>query len=117
MAYVFPPQAVLSGRPAVNLETRNFEGKDTTLDTGSKKLQQKNCAFQPRLQASGFTFLLTSGMTPLHCAAISHSVTMKVLNSSGQLDVALKNKAADKLTCVQMLLGSGVSLLSQVGPP
>lgn len=52
-------------------------------------------------------------MTPLHCAAISHSATMKVL-SSGQLDVSLQGKATDKLTCVQMLLSSGASLLSQV---
>lgn len=36
-SYVFPPQAVLSSRPAVNLETRNFEGKDLMLDTGSRK--------------------------------------------------------------------------------
>lgn len=56
-------------------------------------------------------------MTPLHCAAISHSATMKALNGSGQLDIALQNKATDKLECVQMLLGSGASLLSQVGPP
>lgn len=53
-------------------------------------------------------------MTPLHCAAISHSVTMKVLSGSGQLDVSLQGKAADKLTCVEMLLSSGASLLSQV---
>lgn len=56
-------------------------------------------------------------MTPLHCAAISHSATVKVLSGSGQLDVVLQNKAADKLACVQMLLNSGASLLSQVGRP
>ncbi|XP_037640263.1 NF-kappa-B inhibitor delta isoform X2 [Sebastes umbrosus] len=71
-------QAILSSRPAVNLEARNFEG-----------------------------------MTPLHCAAISHSVTMKALSSSGLADVGLQNKAAEKLSCVQMLLSAGASLLSQ----
>ncbi|KAM9352991.1 NF-kappa-B inhibitor delta [Symphorus nematophorus] len=71
-------QAVLSNRPAVNLETRNFEG-----------------------------------MTPLHCAAISHSVTVKALSSSGLLDISLQTKAAEKLSCVQMLLNVGASLLSQ----
>lgn len=53
-------------------------------------------------------------MTPLHCAAISHSATMKVLSSIGQLDVGLQGKATDKLSCVEMLLNSGASLLSQV---
>lgn len=53
-------------------------------------------------------------MTPLHCAAISHSVTMKALSSSGLLDVSLQTKAAEKLSCVQMLLNAGASLLSQV---
>ncbi|KAI3360940.1 hypothetical protein L3Q82_013141 [Scortum barcoo] len=71
-------QAILSSRPAVNLEACNFEG-----------------------------------MTPLHCAAISHSVTMKALSSSGMLDVNLQNKATEKLSCVQLLLNAGASLLSQ----
>lgn len=119
-SYIFPPQAVLSSRPAVNLETRNFEGKDTILDTENKRLQQQQQK-TPEIstQVFGLTLilLLTTGMTALHCAAISHSATMKVLNSSGQLDMALQNKAADKLACVQMLLGSGASLLSQVGRP
>ncbi|XP_035527613.1 NF-kappa-B inhibitor delta [Morone saxatilis] len=53
------------------------------------------------------------GMTPLHCAAISHSVTLKALSSSGLVDVSLQNKAAEKLSCVQMLLNAGASLLSQ----
>ncbi|XP_044215469.1 NF-kappa-B inhibitor delta isoform X1 [Thunnus albacares] len=78
--YGFPGvlQAILSSRPAVNLEARNFEG-----------------------------------MTPLHCAAISHSVTMKALFTSGLPDVNLQTKAAEKLNCVQMLLTAGASLLSQ----
>lgn len=53
-------------------------------------------------------------MTPLHCAAISHSATMKALSSGGLPDVALQGKAAEKLSCVQKLLSSGASLLSQV---
>ncbi|KAM6994556.1 NF-kappa-B inhibitor delta [Tautogolabrus adspersus] len=53
------------------------------------------------------------GMTPLHCAAISHSVTVKALSSSTQADVSLQNKAEEKLSCVRMLLNTGASLLSQ----
>ncbi|XP_030012914.1 NF-kappa-B inhibitor delta isoform X2 [Sphaeramia orbicularis] len=53
------------------------------------------------------------GMTALHCGAISHSITMKALSSSGLADVSLQTKAADKLSCVQMLLSAGSSLLSQ----
>ncbi|XP_068995899.1 NF-kappa-B inhibitor delta [Embiotoca jacksoni] len=53
------------------------------------------------------------GMTPLHCAAISHSVTMKALSTIGLADVNLQTKAAEKLSCVQMLLSAEVSLLSQ----
>ncbi|XP_078027960.1 NF-kappa-B inhibitor delta isoform X1 [Epinephelus lanceolatus] len=71
-------RAILSSRPAVNLEARNFEG-----------------------------------MTPLHCAAISHSVTMKALSSSGMQDINLRPKAMEKLSCVEMLLSAGASLLSQ----
>ncbi|XP_035496194.2 NF-kappa-B inhibitor delta isoform X1 [Scophthalmus maximus] len=78
--YGFPGvlQAVLSSRPAVNLEARNFEG-----------------------------------MTPLHCAAISHGATMKAFSTSGLTDVSLQTKAAEKLSCVQMLLTAGASLCSQ----
>nr|XP_020475776.1 NF-kappa-B inhibitor delta [Monopterus albus] len=53
------------------------------------------------------------GMTPLHCAAISHSVTMKALSASGLANGSLQAKAAEKLTCVQMLLREGASPLSQ----
>lgn len=53
-------------------------------------------------------------MTPLHCAAISHSVTMKALSNGGQADMGLQTKAMDKLSCVQMLLNNGASLTSQV---
>ncbi|XP_008430657.1 NF-kappa-B inhibitor delta [Poecilia reticulata] len=77
--YGFPAvlQAILSGRPNVNLEARNFEG-----------------------------------MTPLHCAAISHSVTIKA-SAAAPADVSLQAKAEEKLSCVRMLFHAGASLLSQ----
>ncbi|XP_062254614.1 NF-kappa-B inhibitor delta [Platichthys flesus] len=53
------------------------------------------------------------GMTPLHCAAISHSATMKALSTTGLEDVVLHSKAAEKLSCVEMLLSAGASLCSQ----
>lgn len=56
----------------------------------------------------------SSGMTPLHCAAISHSVTTKALSATGLADVHFQTKANEKLSCVQMLLSAGASLLSQV---
>lgn len=59
---------------------------------------------------------LLPGMTPLHCAAISHSVTVKALATSVLPDVGLQTKAGEKLSCVQRLLHAGASLLSQVRP-
>ncbi|KAK1895785.1 NF-kappa-B inhibitor delta [Dissostichus eleginoides] len=53
------------------------------------------------------------GMTPLHCAAISHSATVKALPSIGLADVGLQTVADEKLSCVKMLLEAGASLLSQ----
>lgn len=53
-------------------------------------------------------------MTPLHCAAISHSVTIKAFPASGLADLNLQQMAMDKLSCVQMLLNKGASLHSQV---
>lgn len=53
-------------------------------------------------------------MTPLHCAAISHCVTMKALFACEMADVNLQAKAAEKLSCVQVLLNAGASPLSQV---
>uniref|UniRef100_A0A3Q2XYV4 Uncharacterized protein n=1 Tax=Hippocampus comes TaxID=109280 RepID=A0A3Q2XYV4_HIPCM len=53
------------------------------------------------------------GMTPLHCAAISHCVTMKALFACEMVDVNLQAKAAEKLSCVQVLLNAGASPLSQ----
>lgn len=60
-----------------------------------------------------WNFFFTLGMTPLHCAAISHSVTMKA-STAAPADVSLQAKADEKLSCVQMLLFAGASLLSQV---
>ncbi|CAN9514340.1 unnamed protein product [Ophioblennius macclurei] len=54
------------------------------------------------------------GMTPLHCAAISHSATAKALSTAaGAADVNLQTKAGEKLSCVQMLLNARASLTSQ----
>ncbi|KAG7469163.1 hypothetical protein MATL_G00126090 [Megalops atlanticus] len=55
------------------------------------------------------------GQTPLHCAAISHSSTVKALFSAvpGQGDASLQAQAEDKQACVQLLLQVGASLLSQ----
>ncbi|KAM6967504.1 NF-kappa-B inhibitor delta [Aplochiton taeniatus] len=53
------------------------------------------------------------GLTPLHCATISHSSTKKALCSSGLGDVSLQTKAGEKLSCLQMLISGGASLLSQ----
>ncbi|MBN3317984.1 IKBD inhibitor, partial [Atractosteus spatula] len=54
------------------------------------------------------------GLTPLHCAAISHGSTVKALCATpGLPDATLQNQAEDKLICVQLLLGCGASLLSQ----
>ncbi|XP_029360496.1 NF-kappa-B inhibitor delta [Echeneis naucrates] len=61
-----------------------------------------------KLEARNF-----EGMTALHCAAISHSVTMKALSAGGMTDLSLQTKAVEKLSCVQMLLSAGASLLSQ----
>lgn len=55
-----------------------------------------------------------SGMTPLHCAAISHSASVKAFPSIGLADVGLQTVADEKLSCVKMLLEAGASLLSQV---
>uniref|UniRef100_A0A3B3ZMJ3 Uncharacterized protein n=1 Tax=Periophthalmus magnuspinnatus TaxID=409849 RepID=A0A3B3ZMJ3_9GOBI len=50
-----------------------------------------------------------TGMTPLHCAALSHCTVMKEIYT-GRSDAT---KATDKLACVEMLLNAGASLLSQ----
>ncbi|XP_020793304.1 NF-kappa-B inhibitor delta isoform X2 [Boleophthalmus pectinirostris] len=49
------------------------------------------------------------GMTPLHCAALSHCAEMKTIYTGGLSD----GRATEKLTCVDLLLTAGASLLSQ----
>ncbi|XP_014012444.1 NF-kappa-B inhibitor delta [Salmo salar] len=56
------------------------------------------------------------GLTPLHCAAISHSGTLKTLSSlssTGLGDASLHALAEEKLSWLQMLLNTGASLTSQ----
>ncbi|XP_061110367.1 NF-kappa-B inhibitor delta [Conger conger] len=55
------------------------------------------------------------GQTPLHCAAISHSGTVKALGSGQPAmgDSILLTPAEDKLSCLQLLISYGASLLSQ----
>ncbi|XP_028281437.1 NF-kappa-B inhibitor delta [Parambassis ranga] len=67
-----------------------------------------SCRLPVNLEARNF-----EGMTPLHCAAISHSVTMKAMSTTGLADANLPTKAVEKLTCVELLFGAGASLLNQ----
>ncbi|XP_046890538.1 NF-kappa-B inhibitor delta isoform X1 [Hypomesus transpacificus] len=53
------------------------------------------------------------GLTPLHCAAISHGATVKALSSAGLADASLNATADDKLSCLQMLLSAGAIITSQ----
>ncbi|XP_050988192.1 NF-kappa-B inhibitor delta isoform X2 [Labeo rohita] len=58
------------------------------------------------------------GLTPLHCAVISHCATMKAINASSSsstwlADSSLQTQAEDKLTCLQLLINAGASVLSQ----
>ncbi|XP_035386368.1 NF-kappa-B inhibitor delta [Electrophorus electricus] len=58
------------------------------------------------------------GLTPLHCAVISHGATMKALTASSSSaawtpDDELQSQADNKLSCLQMLFSAGASLLSQ----
>ncbi|KAF7708164.1 NF-kappa-B inhibitor delta isoform X2 [Silurus meridionalis] len=58
------------------------------------------------------------GLTPLHCAVISHNATMKALASSSSSpawlhDGNLQSQAENKLACLHLLLDAGASLLSQ----
>ncbi|KAI4899046.1 hypothetical protein NFI96_014678 [Prochilodus magdalenae] len=58
------------------------------------------------------------GLTPLHCAVISHSATMKALavsssSSTWLPDSGLQSQAENKLYCLQLLLDAGASPLSQ----
>ncbi|KAB5587161.1 hypothetical protein PHYPO_G00009700 [Pangasianodon hypophthalmus] len=59
------------------------------------------------------------GLTPLHCAVISHNATMKALASTSSSSSAwlndgnLQTQAENKLICLQLLLEAGASPLSQ----
>ncbi|XP_058248610.1 NF-kappa-B inhibitor delta isoform X2 [Hemibagrus wyckioides] len=59
------------------------------------------------------------GLTPLHCAVISHNATIKALSSTSSSsaawlhDVNLQSQADNKLICLQLLLEAGASLISQ----
>uniref|UniRef100_A0A671LTY0 NFKB inhibitor delta n=1 Tax=Sinocyclocheilus anshuiensis TaxID=1608454 RepID=A0A671LTY0_9TELE len=58
------------------------------------------------------------GLTPLHCAVISHCATMKAINASSSsstwlADGSLQTQAEDKLMCLQLLINAGASVLSQ----
>ncbi|XP_060776404.1 NF-kappa-B inhibitor delta [Neoarius graeffei] len=59
------------------------------------------------------------GLTPLHCAVISHNTTMKALVSTSSSTSAwlpdghLQSQVENKLICLQLLLEAGASLLSQ----
>ena len=61
--------------------------------------------------------LAVAGLTPLHCAAISHGATVKALSSAGLADASLNATADDKLSCLQMLLSAGAIITSQVERP
>ncbi|TSL40946.1 NF-kappa-B inhibitor delta [Bagarius yarrelli] len=60
------------------------------------------------------------GLTPLHCAVISHNATMKApastlssLSSAWLTDGNLQSQVENKRICLQLLLEAGASLLSQ----
>ncbi|XP_051576262.1 NF-kappa-B inhibitor delta-like isoform X1 [Myxocyprinus asiaticus] len=58
------------------------------------------------------------GLTPLHCAVISHCGTMKAINASSSsstwlADGSLQTQAEDKLMCLRFLINAGASVLSQ----
>ncbi|XP_064179205.1 NF-kappa-B inhibitor delta [Anguilla rostrata] len=78
---------------------------------GGKCVFQTVLSFGPvDLEARNF-----EGQTPLHCAAISHSGTVKALGSAPPAmgDPVLQAQAEDKLSCLQLLISCGASLLSQ----
>ncbi|TRY94728.1 hypothetical protein DNTS_021616 [Danionella cerebrum] len=58
------------------------------------------------------------GLTSLHCAVISHSSTMKTMNSSSASTWLnggiLQTQAEEKLLCLQLLINAGASLLTQI---
>ncbi|KAG5855793.1 hypothetical protein ANANG_G00000370 [Anguilla anguilla] len=78
---------------------------------GFPRVMQTVLSFGPvDLEARNF-----EGQTPLHCAAISHSGTVKALGSAPPAmgDPVMQAQAEDKLSCLQLLISCGASLLSQ----
>ncbi|XP_042565100.1 NF-kappa-B inhibitor delta [Clupea harengus] len=63
---------------------------------------------QVNLEARNF-----EGLTPLHCAAISHSATMKAVAFPSSNPAAWLGERNDKFLCLDLLLNAGASLLSQ----
>ncbi|XP_072535125.1 NF-kappa-B inhibitor delta [Salminus brasiliensis] len=81
---------------------------------GYPQVMQALLSMDPRVDMEARNF---EGLTPLHCAVISHSATMKALTASSsstwQSDVNLQSQANDKIFCVQLLLDAGASPVSQ----
>ncbi|XP_049336135.1 NF-kappa-B inhibitor delta [Astyanax mexicanus] len=84
---------------------------------GYPQIMQELLSVNPRVDMEARNF---EGLTPLHCAVISHSATMKALtasssssSSSWQTDGSLQTQANNKLFCVQLLLEAGASPISQ----
>ncbi|CAM4700555.1 unnamed protein product [Leuciscus chuanchicus] len=53
------------------------------------------------------------GLTPLHCAVISHCATMKAINASSSSSTWLVDGGQTQLMCLQLLINAGASVLSQ----
>ncbi|XP_066540208.1 NF-kappa-B inhibitor delta [Hoplias malabaricus] len=80
---------------------------------GFPQVMQVLLSMEPGVDLEARNF---EGLTPLHCAVISHSATMKALaaTSSAWLpDSGLQSQADNKLSCLQLLLEAGASPLSQ----
>ncbi|XP_041725895.1 NF-kappa-B inhibitor delta [Coregonus clupeaformis] len=80
---------------------------------GFPRVMQVILSFGPGVNLEARNF---EGLTPLHCAAISHGGTMKTLSSlssTGLGDASLHALAEEKLSWLQMLLNTGASLTSQ----
>ncbi|KAJ8378915.1 hypothetical protein AAFF_G00232800 [Aldrovandia affinis] len=93
------------------LSASGGRGRESRHESAEEKVNGTILSFElVDLEARNF-----EGQTPLHCAAISHSGTVKALSSvlPGLGDTGLQAQAEDKLSCVQLLLTYGASLLSQ----
>ncbi|XP_043116953.1 NF-kappa-B inhibitor delta isoform X2 [Puntigrus tetrazona] len=71
-----------------------------------------NAGLRVDLEARNF-----EGLTPLHCAVISHCATIKALNASSSstwlADGSLQTQAEDKLLCLRLLINAEASVVSQ----